>query len=170
MDKKKLYTYIALKSTRAPAGAKPKMPDGITRITQYVYLGNYHDALDTSRWPAQFVYIVNASMLKYTPPCAGTTVVNVPVPDNETVDISAYFAPIAEFLQKCEDTRTPVLVHCVAGINRSGALTMAFLMRMRNKEVPALVYFLYVYHGLREERGMFLENPSFKRQLLAHYL
>ncbi|WRO02433.2 Tyr/ser protein phosphatase, partial [Monkeypox virus] len=50
-------------------------------------------------------------------------------------------------------------VHCVAGVNRSGAMILAYLMS-KNKESSPMLYFLYVYHSMRDLRGAFVENPS----------
>ncbi|WRV00929.1 Tyr/ser protein phosphatase, partial [Monkeypox virus] len=33
-----------------------------------------------------------------------------------------------------------------------------------------MLYFLYVYHSMRDLRGAFVENPSFKRQIIEKYV
>ncbi|ATI21016.1 Tyr/Ser phosphatase IFN-gamma inhibitor [Western grey kangaroopox virus] len=166
MDKKQLYKEIILRSTTTPVGDRV---DEITRITSYVYLGSFNNVASLPP-DHTFRYIVNMSMMRYTPRGDNVTVINLPIPDNDTVRIRRYFDVVADFLEKCERHRTPVLVHCVAGVNRSGAVIMAYLLRTKNKNIPTLVYFLYVYHELKRIRGAFLENRSFKDQLLDHYL
>lgn len=158
-----------MKSTNTPVTSKYEWVP-ITRITDYVYLGSYNDAISINKYCTKFRYIINMSMVKYSVKDPNITIINIPIPDNDTVDISKYFDTIARFLEKCEKSALPVLVHCLAGINRSGAMIMAYLLHTRDKSIPGVIYFLYIYHGLKESRGAFLENTWFKSQLIDHYL
>ncbi|QGN68077.1 tyrosine/serin protein phosphatase IFN-gamma inhibitor [Equine molluscum contagiosum-like virus] len=169
MDKKRFYRRLILKSTSTPVTTRDE-PQQVTRITEHVYLGSYNNAMSLQKHGVAFRYVLNVSMVKYTLPDPNVTVIHLPVPDNEQVDIAKYFDSVASFLEKCEKNKTPVLVHCIAGVNRSGAMVMAYLLHVRDQRVPAVIYFLHVYHGLKDLRGAFLENASFKKQLVDHYL
>jgi len=62
-----------------------------------------------------------------------------------------------------ESKQRNVLIHCTAGINRSGVLVAALLMGLEHKNV------LETVKHIRERRGnCFLWNKSFQEQLVAH--
>lgn len=51
----------------------------------------------------------------------------LPVDDNEEQQLSKFFRPTADFIEK-NRSRTHILVHCYSGISRSAALVMAYLI------------------------------------------
>ncbi|CCD83248.1 tyrosine kinase/phosphatase [Squirrelpox virus] len=169
MDGKNIYEGLLLKSTgQLPRARSPR---GMTRITENVYLGNYKDAMGIAASGVAFRYVLNLTTERYTlKNQPHVTVVHIPLVDDESSDVRKYFDEVVAFLDRCERQCSPVLVHCVAGVNRSGVMIMAYLLHRRPRSVSPFVYFLYVYHGLREQRGAFVENPSFRRQLIEHYV
>ncbi|AYP74161.1 putative protein-tyrosine phosphatase [Fowlpox virus] len=166
MDEKQLYKHIINKSTDT---CVKFIPRDITKITDYVYLGNYKNVIHLPE-KTFFKYIINVSMLKYKLKRNDITVLHFPLEDNETVDISKHVDAIIGILRKCDSFKVPVLVHCMAGINRSSAMIMSYLMDIRDKNIPFLIYFLYVYHELKSIRGAFLENKSFLNQIIDKYI
>ncbi len=54
----------------------------------------------------------------------------VPGQDHETFDISRYFNQAALFIKESVD-KTNVMVHCMAGISRSVALVIAYLIKYK---------------------------------------
>ncbi|ABQ43547.1 dual specificity Ser/Thr and Tyr phosphatase [Tanapox virus] len=168
MDKKCIYENVLLKSTGLLP--KAKAPTKMTRVTDYVYLGNYNNALSINEYGIQFKYILNLTTEKYKICNSSVNIIHMPLLDNETTDLTKHFDYVTNFLSKCDKNHYPVLVHCIAGVNRSGAMIMAYLMTKRNKDVPAFMFFLYVYHSMREQRGAFLENPSFRKQIIEKYV
>ncbi len=55
----------------------------------------------------------------------------IPAVDHEAFDISYYFDQSNNFIEE-ERKRTNVLVHCMAGVSRSVALVIAYLIRHSN--------------------------------------
>ncbi|AWU47115.1 Tyr/Ser phosphatase [Sea otter poxvirus] len=168
MDKKKLYEYILLRSTSSSYSLHA--PQDITKITKYVYLGNLDNAINVHKSGIPFKYMLNLTTTTYTPTLPGVTVIHIPLLDDNVTDVTKYFDDIVNFLNNCENRQMPVLVHCVAGVNRSGVIIAAYLLSRRNANIPPFVYFLYIIHGLREKRGAFVENDSFKKQLIRYYI
>ncbi|ARF02737.1 SWPV1-159 [Shearwaterpox virus] len=166
MDEKQLYKHIINKSTDTCVKFTPR---DITKITDYVYLGNYKNVTHLPK-KTFFKYIINVSMLKYKLKRNDITVLHFPLEDNDTVNISKHIDAIVEILRKCDSFKVPVLIHCMAGINRSSAMIMSYLMEIRDKNIPFLIYFLYVYHELKSIRGAFLENKSFLNQIVDRYM
>ncbi|ANS71159.1 tyr/ser phosphatase, ifn-gamma inhibitor [Pteropox virus] len=167
MDKKSLYEDLLMKSTNVIPVQAPK---NITKITNYIYLGNFNNVLNMHLYGINFKYTLNLTTSTYTPTIPGVTVFNIPIKDDNVTDVTKYFDDVTGFLQKCEERKMPVLVHCVAGVNRSGVMIMAYLMSQKPLNVPSFVYFLYVYHSLKEKRSAFLENASFKKQVIKYYV
>ena len=62
MDKKQLYRRLILKSTSTPVMTKDELTQ-ITRITEYVYLGSYNNAmaLESSGVPFRYVCLLYTS-------------------------------------------------------------------------------------------------------------
>nr|WGO62699.1 Tyr-Ser kinase [Wadden Sea poxvirus] len=168
MNKKSIHKNILLKCTGYLP--KAKLPNTMTRITDYVYLGNYKDAMMICDSGINFKYILNLTTETYKLKNKNITIINIPITDDVKTNISIYFDDVTKFLSKCDERKTPVLVHCVAGVNRSGAMIMAYLMSKKINDIPDVIYFLYIYHYLREQRGAFIENPSFKKQIIDRYI
>ncbi|AST09290.1 tyr-ser protein phosphatase [Murmansk poxvirus] len=167
MDKKSLYKYLLLRSTGDMP--KAKTPTIMTRVTKNVYLGNYKNAMEAPYSTINFKYILNLTMEKYSFRDSNINIIHIPLIDDMSTDISKYFDDVTEFLAKCDQRDEPVLVHCIAGVNRSGSMILAYMMS-KNKVVSPVLYFLYVYHTLRDLRGAFVENSSFRRQIIEKYI
>ncbi|AEN03668.1 tyr/ser protein phosphatase [Yokapox virus] len=167
MDKKSLYKYLLLRCTGDMQ--KAKSPTVMTRVTKNVYMGNYKNAMEAPCSIVDFKYILNLTMENYSFCDSNINIIHIPLIDDMSTDISKYFDYVTDFLTKCDERNEPVLVHCVAGVNRSGSMILAYMMS-RNKTVSPMVYFLYVYHTLRDLRGAFVENSSFRRQIIERYI
>ncbi|AAL69808.1 SPV069 putative protein tyrosine phosphatase [Swinepox virus] len=168
MDRKSLYENVLLKSTGSLT--KAKAPMRMMRVTEYVYLGNYNDAINICSSEIPFKYILNLTTEKYTLKNSSINIIHMPLIDDEHTDLHKYFDYVTSLLEKCDKNEHAILVHCIAGVNRSGAMIMAYLMHRRSKDIPSFIYFLYVYHLMREKRGAFIENPSFRKQIIDKYI
>ncbi|AIZ77308.1 putative protein-tyrosine phosphatase [Parapoxvirus red deer/HL953] len=174
-DKNDWYARLLLRCTCG--GTPVVMPGEMTRLTEYVYLGNAEDARRVVRGETgvPFQCVVNMTTSKYPTP-SGITAYHIPLRDDDVTDISAIMPPLVKLLERLEAERRPTLVHCVAGINRSGAAAMAYIMHRRRTERPDMtrsalfVYFLKTYFELRDLRGAFLENQNFRLQLIKLFV
>lgn len=80
-------------------------------------------------------------MLEYKLERTDVTVLHFPLEDNDSVSISKHIDAITDLLVKSDQNKIPVLVHCMAGINRSAAMIMSYLMKVRDRNIPFIVYF-----------------------------
>lgn len=79
--------------------------------------------------------------------------------DVPTENISQYFYPAAEFIEKAVSQEGRVFVHCRAGVSRSATLVIAYLMIKKNK---------LAYDAIRSVkliRDIINPNDGFLRQL-----
>jgi hypothetical protein len=94
----------------------------------------------------------------------------IPADDQLTYDMMAHWDECKNFLQDCriyqgeecdEGRRTgKALVHCAAGMNRSGTIVAAAMMHFGEMDL------LQVARELKAKRGYALSNSSFVRQLI----
>ncbi|ADC53827.1 tyrosine phosphatase [Pseudocowpox virus] len=169
------YARLLLRCTRA--GTPLTFPSGMTRLTEHVYLGSAEDARSVLRGESgiDFKCLVNMTMSKYPTP-SGLTAYHIPLRDDDETNITAIMPALVKLLERLEAERKPTLVHCVAGINRSGAAAMAYVMHKRFAENPGMtqparfVYFLKTYYEIRDLRGAFLENANFRMQLIKMFV
>jgi len=68
-------------------------------------------------------------------------------------------APASEFIAGAHASQTNVLVHCMAGVNRSAAIVVAFLMCRDNRAL------LELFAECSAARPSILQNASFQLQL-----
>lgn len=106
--------------------------------------------------------IVNATLSHAPAPPPGVEVLRVPVSDLPCARIDRHFDRVAERIHGNRNGKT--LVHCAAGMSRSPALVMAYLMRFRGaslRQAHALV---------RDRRPHIRLNRGFWEQLLTYEL
>ena len=72
-----------------------------------------------------------------------------------------HFSEASAFIRCARDGGGRCLIHCQAGINRSGCLAVAALMS--TQQVPLLE----AVHRVKEKRGVLLTNTGFQAQLVA---
>nr|XP_020461010.1 dual specificity protein phosphatase 13-like [Monopterus albus] len=85
----------------------------------------------------------------------------VPADDSPSFDLSPYFFPSAEYIQKALDTAgARVLVHCAVGVSRSASLVLAYLMICHHYTLIEAI------NKIKEHRWIF-PNIGFLKQLRA---
>ncbi|XP_062844203.1 dual specificity protein phosphatase 18 [Trichomycterus rosablanca] len=107
-----------------------------------------------------FTLIVNATLSHSCPSYPGVESVRVAVPDLPTARLSEHFDRVAA---RIHNNRTGgTLVHCAAGMSRSPALIMAYLMKYKG------VTLCQAHHWVRQSRPSVRLNEGFWDQLLVY--
>lgn len=104
--------------------------------------------------------IVNATLSHACPAYPGVECVRVPVSDLPSARLGDHFDRVAERIHGNRSGGT--LVHCAAGMSRSPALVMAYLMRYRG------VTLCQAHRWVRESRPYVRLNAGFWEQLLLY--
>jgi protein-tyrosine phosphatase len=84
---------------------------------------------------------------------------SVPFFDKATVDLSPILPECIDFIDSARKNGGRVLVHCLQGVSRSGAICIAYIMK-ENKSP-----FQITWQQTRQLRRVIHPNESFKRQL-----
>lgn len=104
--------------------------------------------------------IVNATLSHACPAYPGVECVRVPVPDLPSSRLGDHFDRVADRIHGNRAGGT--LVHCAAGMSRSPALVMAYLMRYRG------VTLSQAHRWVQESRPYVRLNAGFWEQLLQY--
>ncbi|KAL9656186.1 hypothetical protein ABK040_007803 [Willaertia magna] len=87
----------------------------------------------------------------------------IPIHDADHEDIKQYFDTCYNFIEKAfNDENGRVLVHCKAGVSRSAAIVISYLMKKMN------ISFYSAYQMVKGRRPMVLPNEGFFKQLLEY--
>ncbi|KAJ8406168.1 hypothetical protein AAFF_G00303990 [Aldrovandia affinis] len=104
--------------------------------------------------------IISATLLHTCPTYQGVECFRVPVSDLPHAPLGDHFERVAE---RIHNNRTgSTLVHCAAGMSRSPALVMAYLMRYRGTTLRE------AYRWVQDSRPYIRPNSGFWRQLLDY--
>uniref|UniRef100_A0A3Q3ACJ4 Si:ch1073-184j22.2 n=1 Tax=Kryptolebias marmoratus TaxID=37003 RepID=A0A3Q3ACJ4_KRYMA len=104
--------------------------------------------------------IVNATLSHACPAYPGVECVRVPVCDLPSARLGEHFDRVAERIHGNHAGGT--LVHCAAGLSRSPALVMAYLMRFRG------VTLCQAHRWVQKSRPFICLNAGFWEQLLLY--
>lgn len=144
--------------SRKPEQKDPQMDT----ITDRVYLGNYDFASDRERLQRSgitSILVCGSSLTQHFP--NDFNYLQLPVEDKTEQDLSRYFSMAWDFIEN-ELSKSPeskVFVHCHAGVSRSSAIVISYLMRklkMRYEEAFSFV---------KERRACIYPNEAFVYQL-----
>lgn len=132
----------------------------LSQITPSLYLGGADVAVNGSMLSrVGITLIVNATVTLAPAVHPGVACVRVPVSDLPSARIDCHFESVSRLIH---ENGGKTLIHCAAGVSRSPALVMAYLMRFKGntlRQAHALV---------RDRRPNIRPNRGFWEQLLEY--
>lgn len=152
---------VAAAHTHPPAAAALS---GLCAVTEHLYLSNVRAAGDSCQLArCNVTCVVNVSE---TPSRAarlpGVEYVHIPIPDSPLAPLSEHFDQVADKIQLKAAHGGRTLVHCKAGVSRSAALCLAYLMKHRQ------VSLLEAHRWLKDRRPLVRPNRGFWEQLIRY--
>ncbi|XP_053293766.1 dual specificity protein phosphatase 18 [Pleuronectes platessa] len=133
----------------------------VSQITPTLFLGSADAPLNAALISQKSItLIVNATLSHTCPAYPGVECVRVPVSDLPSARLGDHFDRVADRIHGNRAGGT--LVHCAAGMSRSPALVMAYLMRYRG------VTLCQAHRWVQESRPWVRLNAGFWDQLLKY--
>ncbi|KAM9349705.1 dual specificity protein phosphatase 18 [Symphorus nematophorus] len=133
----------------------------LSQITPTLFLGGADAPLNAALMSQKGItLIVNATISHACPAYPGVECVRVPVSDLPSARLGDHFDRVAERIHGNRAGGT--LVHCAAGMSRSPALVMAYLMRYRG------VTLRQAHRWVQDSRPYVRLNAGFWEQLLQY--
>lgn len=83
---------------------------------------------------------------------------HVKVKDDIEANIADHFDPAIRFMRRCRDNGCRCLVHCIAGVSRSVALVLAFLVRVHDMRLDHAIE--HVRHACDVLRCLAVPAPA----------
>ncbi|KAK2837491.1 hypothetical protein Q5P01_014703 [Channa striata] len=139
---------------------------GLCRVTDHLYLSNGRAAADSSQVSrcgiTCIVNVTETSRSRRPHPPPGVEHIHIPVCDSPASPLSDHFDRVADKIQVVADAGGRTLVHCNAGVSRSAALCMAYLMKHRGATL------LDAHRRVKSCRPIVRPNNGFWRQLVRY--
>ena len=135
-----------------------------TLVCQHIVLGARDDATNAELMHKMGVtHVLNmASQLPNYHEKAGTykfVYLKIPLLDDEATDVRAAMKQAFPFMERVENLRGRVMVHCIAGASRSVTVVLMYLMMKHS--IPLRTAYNYV----KSHRPQVAVNDGFKMQL-----
>lgn len=142
----------------------PRSAEGATHIDGRVYLGDRIDGIAAVEGanPLHITHVLNVSNnIHYSPVKPPPPVQSqVSMRDGGGTDLVKVLSTALAFIEQAlADEQSVVLVHCVAGVNRSAIVVMAHLMKSRGMSYEA------AFDVVTSKREQVDPVPEYRRQL-----
>ncbi|XP_031804787.1 dual specificity protein phosphatase 18 isoform X2 [Sminthopsis crassicaudata] len=148
---------------RPPTLARQPAVCGLSQITSSLYLGNGLAANNKVILSSnQITTVINVSVEVVNTFYADIQYVQVPVADTPLSRLYDFFDPIADKIHTVEMQQGRTLLHCAAGVSRSAALCLAYLMKYHSMSL------LDAHTWTKSCRPIIRPNNGFWEQLI-HY-
>uniref|UniRef100_A0A1B6EEH0 Protein-tyrosine-phosphatase n=1 Tax=Clastoptera arizonana TaxID=38151 RepID=A0A1B6EEH0_9HEMI len=134
----------------------------ISQVTPHLYLSGAPAVREDSLTSLGITCVISAAPELPSPPLPPlvSVVLRLPLQDSSSADISAYLHTVADTIQQVSQDGGKVLVHCVAGMSRSAALCLSYLVKHNNMSLRK------AFTHLRSCRPFVRPNSGFFRQLI----
>ncbi|XP_073512509.1 dual specificity protein phosphatase 8-like isoform X2 [Phyllobates terribilis] len=136
----------------------------VTRILPHLYLGSQNDVMDQEVINQNGItHVLNVSYSCPKPVfISDNHFLRIPINDSYCEKILPWLGAAVEFIGKVELVNGKVLVHCLAGISRSAAVAIAYIMRSMGLSLDD------AYRFVKEKRPTISPNFNFLGQLLEY--
>lgn len=136
---------------------------GLSQITKSLFISNGAAANDKLLLSSnQITTVINVSVEIANTFYEDIQYVQVPVVDAPIARLSDFFDPIADHIHSVEMKQGRTLLHCAAGVSRSAALCLAYLMKYHGMSL------LDAHTWTKSRRPIIRPNSGFWEQLI-HY-
>lgn len=144
--------------------AGPVGLSGLCRVTDHLYLSNCKAANDSkllSRFKITCIVNVTETERRCTVP-PDVDHVHIPISDTPSSPLGDHFDEVADRIQVNAAGGGRTLVHCNAGVSRSAALCLAYLLKHQGATL------LEAYGWLKACRPIARPNVGFWKQLVCY--
>ncbi|KAF7239907.1 Dual specificity protein phosphatase 18 [Varanus komodoensis] len=136
---------------------------GLSRITSSLYISNGEAANNKLfLYGNQITTVINVSVEVVNTYFPDIYYIHVPVTDCPTSPLYDFFDPVADKIHSVELNQGRTLVHCVAGVSRSAALCIAYLMKYHSMSL------VNAHTWVRSCRPIIRPNNGFWQQLIQY--
>ncbi|XP_005001905.1 dual specificity protein phosphatase 8 [Cavia porcellus] len=137
---------------------------GLTRILPHLYLGSQKDVLNKDLMTQNGIsYVLNASNSCPKPDfICESHFMRIPINDNYCEKLLPWLDKSIEFIDKAKLSSCQVIVHCLAGISRSAAIAIAYIMKTMGMSSDD------AYRFVKDRRPSISPNFNFLGQLLEY--
>ncbi|XP_029018665.1 dual specificity protein phosphatase 18 [Betta splendens] len=137
---------------------------GLCRVAEHLYLSSGRAANDSSLVTRfEITCIVSVTEAGSSgPPLPGVEYVHVPVSDSPATPLCDHFDGVADAVERVARRGGRTLVHCRAGVSRSAALCMAYLVKHRGATL------LEAHARVKACRPIVRPNNGFWEQLIRY--
>ncbi|XP_077571415.1 dual specificity protein phosphatase 18-like [Stigmatopora nigra] len=137
---------------------------GLCRVTEYLFVSNSRAAKCASLVSANNITcIINATQSKKNiPDLCGVEYIQIPLSDSPSSPIGDHFDDVADKILQEAQKGGRTLVHCHAGVSRSAALCMAFLIKHHGASL------VEAHAKVKICRPMARPNNGFWKQLIQY--
>ncbi|KAM7045843.1 dual specificity protein phosphatase 21 [Molossus nigricans] len=142
---------------------QPSWVYGLSQITSSLYISNAVAANNRFLLSSNHITtVINVSVEVINTFFEDIQYLKVPVTDSPSARIYDFFDPIADHIHRVEMKQGRTLVHCAAGVSRSAAVCMAFLMKYHT------VSLLEAHTWTKSCRSIIRPNNGFWEQLIEY--
>ncbi|XP_077418020.1 dual specificity protein phosphatase 18 [Vanacampus margaritifer] len=137
---------------------------GLCQVTEHLYVSNGRAASRASLLSANNITcIINVTETKSCSAALhGVEYIHIPLPDSPSSPLGDHFDEMADKIQHVAQSGGRTLVHCNAGVSRSAALCMAFLVKHRDATLAE------AHARVKTCRPMARPNNGFWKQLIEY--
>ncbi len=135
----------------------------MTHIIDGLYIGSESNAKNLEELSSEQIrYIVNVTSHVPLYHSEQFQYCHLPADDTQKQNLLEYFDRAYSFIRNAIENNGKVLVHCVAGISRSPAIVIGFLMRYAKMNMND------AYDFVKRKRSIVSPNLNFMGQLLEY--
>lgn len=152
-----------LSQSSPPLSARDLLSPGASDIMPFLVVGSERDVKDADALMQRGVtHIVN---LTHAPTAQDVkkqlSCLHIPLDDSATQELFPILPCVIDFIDEARAVGGRVIVHCIAGISRSAAVAMAYLVARNDLSVSE------AYATLKEARPIVSPNLNFMGQLMS---
>lgn len=135
------------------------------RMLEHLYLGNSMNAKSSpSIRELGITHVVNLAADDIETPVfydvRNVKTLKISAKDDVNYNMIQHHEEVFQYIEQARKEGGRVLIHCVAGVNRSGLMCMTYMLDYLQEPL------MKVLNIVLEKRGAFLSNPAFRKQLV----
>lgn len=145
-----------------------KIPQGISKITENLYLGSVKDAQDKEMLlNLGITHIINVTNETLCHHAKDFEYLRIPVYDREEENIAEHFESSSLYISSLNNGEK-VFVHCMFGYSRSPSIVLAYLLKFHNKTLKESLNHVLQVRPIKLNSGFVLQLKEYEKSLYGN--